>query len=155
MKLKRNQIWGALAMSILFVAQAGMASAGETKLKKTQLPAAVQKAADELAKDSQIVGYAKETENGKTFYEVETKKGSLTKDVQFDEQGNTVSVEQEVALTSLPPAVQEGLKKAAGKGKITKVETITKGSTVTYEAAVKGGPKKEILVDGNGAPVKD
>jgi hypothetical protein len=42
-------------------------------------------------------------------------------------------------------------------GKITKVEKITKGETVTYEAAItpKTGKKFEMQVDAKGNPVKD
>jgi hypothetical protein len=133
----------------------GVAAAAETKLRRDQLPEPVQKAADELGKTSRLIGYSKEVENGQTLYEVETRANGLTRDVTFDERGTLVLVEQEVKLDSLPPAVQDGLRKGAGKGKITKVETLTKGSTVTYEAAVKGGPTKEVVVDGNGSPVKE
>src|SRR4051794_23755347 len=116
----------------------GCLTADETRIKQKDLPPAVQKAAQEASKGAQVVGYAKETENGKTYYEMELRVDGRGRDVSFDEQGNTVSIEDEVPLASLPAAVQDGLKKGAGKGKITKVETITKGSVVTYEAAVKG-----------------
>ena len=142
-------------MKILLVVLAGASLiAGEKRIQQKDLPPAVQKAAQEASKGAQVAGYSKETEKGKTFYEMELKVNGRTRDVSFDEQGNTVSVEQQVALSDVPPAVQEGLKKAAGKGRITLVETVTKGSVVTYEAAVKGGPSKEVTVDANGKPVQ-
>lgn len=125
----------------------------ETRVKRRDLPIAVQQAADQVSQGAQIVGFSKEVENGQTLYEVELKVNGFTRDVTLDAQGQTVSVEQEVTLASLPTAVQEGLKKAAGKGRITRVESVTKGNTVQYEAGVKGGPKKEVLVDANGALV--
>jgi uncharacterized membrane protein YkoI len=142
-----------LLSGALVFGQVAAIYAADTKLKKSQLPAAVQKAADEAIKGSQVLGYAKEVEGGKTFYEVESKVNGKTRDVTFDEQGNTIAVEEEVAITSLPLPVQDGLRKAAGKGHITKVESIMKGSIVTYEAAVKGGSKKEIEVDAKGGLV--
>src|SRR5258705_2521929 len=105
----------------LVLGQMSAINAADTKLKKGQLPAAVQKAADEATKGSQVLGYAKEVEGGKTFYEVETKVNGKTRDMTFDEQGNAIAVEEEVAIGSLPASVQDGLRKAAGKGQITKV----------------------------------
>jgi hypothetical protein len=71
----------------------------------------------------------------------------------MDEEGRVVEVEEEVAMDSLPPAVKEGITKAAGAGTISKVESLTKnGKLVAYEAAVKTGTKRsEIQVgpDGN------
>jgi uncharacterized membrane protein YkoI len=151
--MKSKSVAGVLLSAALVLGQISAIYAADTKLKKSQLPAAVQKAADEATKGSQVLGYAKEVEGGKTFYEVETKVNGKTRDMTFDEQGNTIAVEEEVAITSLPSTVQDGLRKAAGKGHITKVESITKGSIVTYEAAVKGGSKKEIEVDNKGVLV--
>jgi hypothetical protein len=50
----------------------------------------------------------------------------------------------------LPDAVKTGFTKAAGNGKISKVETVTEGGVVKYEAALKGGRYKEITVDTSG-----
>ena len=82
------------------------------------------------------------------------KTGKVTKDVTLDETGKVVVVEQEVTFASLPAAVKDGLTKAAGTAKITKVESITEGNKVTYEAQLKGGKTKELTVDQNGNPVK-
>jgi uncharacterized membrane protein YkoI len=124
--------------------------AEDTKIKRSDLPAPVQQAIGQISQGAKIVGYAKEVENGKTFYEIEMKTRNLTKDVTLDDAGKTVAVEQEVTFASLPPAVKDGITKAAGTAKIVKVESITKGSTMTYEAALKGGKVKEIVVDKDG-----
>lgn len=127
-------------------------SAADKKLTKSQLPAAVQKAAEEQSKGAKVVGYSSEKEKGKTLYEVAMKVDNHTKDVIFDETGKLVEVEEEVAVTSLPSGVQESLKKAAGRGKLGKVESLTKdGKLVAYEAIVtRRGKKSEIQVGPNG-----
>jgi hypothetical protein len=70
----------------------------------------------------------------------------------MDEQGNIMEIEEEVSLDSLPPAVKEGLMKAAGSGTIGKVESLTKqGNLVAYEAVVKTRTKcREIQVGPGG-----
>ena len=74
------------------------------------------------------------------------------KDIAMDAQGNIVEIEEAVDISSLPPDVKDGLTKAAGKGTISKVETLTKkGKLVAYEAVVKNGSKSfEIQVGPDG-----
>ena len=70
----------------------------------------------------------------------------------MDKNGNIVEVEAEVAMDSLPTAVREGLRKAAGAGTIGKIESLTKRrKLVAYEGHVKTGVKRsEIQVGPNG-----
>jgi hypothetical protein len=86
------------------------------------------------------------------MYEVELQVDGRGKDILIDGQGNVVEVEEEVALDSLPAAVKEGLTKAASRGTISRVESLTKrGTMVAYEAVVKTGAKRrEIQVGPNG-----
>jgi len=66
-----------------------------------------------------------------------------------------IEVEEEVSLEALPAAVREGLLQKAGKGKIGKVESITKhGTLVAYEAQVRSGARhSEIQVGPDGKPL--
>jgi hypothetical protein len=139
-------------LSLLFVAST---SAGEKRIKKSDLPPAVQKTADEQSKGASVKGYNKEIENGKVEYEVELLVNGHSKDVSIDPEGNVVEVEEEVALDSLPAAVRDGLQKKAGNGKIAKVESLTKhGTLVAYEAQVRNGAKRsEIQVGPDGKPL--
>ena len=49
----------------------------EKKIKKSDLPTAVQKTADEQSQGAMVKGYNQEVENGETFYEVELTVNSL------------------------------------------------------------------------------
>ena len=91
------------------------------------------------------------------FYEAELKVNGHNKDVLIDPTGAIVEVEEQVTLESLPPAVKTALEKQAGKGKITFVESVTKGSSVVaYEAKIKtAGKTSEIKVSPDGAAVKE
>jgi uncharacterized membrane protein YkoI len=132
---------------------------GEKHLKRSALPAAVQKTADEQSKGSTVKGYATEMENGMRVYEVELNAGGHTKDVTIAEDGTVLAIEEQVNFDKLPAAVADALKKKAGSGSITKVESITKnGNLVAYEAVVKTGKKTaEIQVgpDGQDLPKKE
>jgi hypothetical protein len=132
-------------------------AAAETKLKMADLPSAVQKAVQEQLKNATLVGLSKEVEKGKTLYEVETTAKGKTRDLMVDSAGVVVEVEEEVDMATLPAAAREAIQKKAAAGKVTKVESLTKGGTlVAYEAAVLTGRKKsEVAVTPAGLPFKD
>ncbi len=142
-------------MVVVFLFFAANTLGQEKHIKRSDLPAAVQKTADEQSKGATVRGYTKETEEGKLEYEVEMTVSGHTKDVSIDPAGNVLEVEEQVALEALPAAVRDGLQQKAGKGKITKVETITKhGTLVAYEAQVVTGSKKsEVQVGPDGKPL--
>jgi uncharacterized membrane protein YkoI len=126
--------------------------AADKKIQAKDLPPAVQKAVQEEAKGATIKGYARETEDGKTMYEVETTVNGHSRDLLFDATGQLVEIEEAIGLDAVPPAVKTALE---ARGRILTVETVTKGKTLTYEAQVeKNGKKSEIAVDAAGKPVK-
>ena len=129
-----------------------IAQAQERKIKREELPPAVEKTVAAESQGATIRGFSTEVEKGKRLYEAELIINGHSKDISIDEQGNVVEVEEEVALGSLPAEVKEGLMKAAGRGTITKVESLTKrDKLVAYEAVVKIGAKRhEIQVGPNG-----
>ena len=134
-----------LFLSIVFVS---FAPAAEKRIKKTDLPPAVLKTAEEQAKGATVKGYAKETEDGRTFYEVETVAGGRTRDILIDTSGKLVEVEEQRDLDSVPAPVKTALQKF---GKVLKVESVTRGGTVTYEAVVQSnGKKSEVKIDAGG-----
>jgi hypothetical protein len=126
--------------------------AQEKTIKRAELPPAVEKTIVEQSKGATIRGFSTEVENGQKLYEVELGLNGRGKDVSMDERGNVLEVEEEIPMNSLPPAVKEGLTRAAGKGTINKVESLTKkGKLVAYEAAVTTGTKtSEIQVGPDG-----
>jgi len=150
-----NSRFAYLTVSVVLVA-ASLAGA-EKRVKMANLPPAVQKTVQEQSQGATIRGLSIEEENGKTFYEAELKVNGHNKDVLIDPTGAIVEVEEQVTLESLPPAAKTALEKQAGKGKITFVESVTKGSSVVaYEAKIKtAGKTSEIKVSPEGAAVKE
>jgi uncharacterized membrane protein YkoI len=135
---------------LTFTLAVGLAS--EVPVKMKDLPPAVQKTVQEQMKGAELRGVSKEVENGKTFYEAETRVNGRGRDVLIDADGAVVEIEEEVTLDSLPAAARAAIEKSASGGKITKVESVTKGKIVTYEASLlKGGKKSEIAVAADGS----
>ena len=141
------------------LALTGMVSlcfAGETKVKMESLPPAVQQAIKQQSAGAIIKGLSKETEKGKTYYEAELQVNGHSKDISFDASGKVVSVEEEVAIDSIPAAARDAINKAIGTGKLSRVERVSENGKTSYEAAIKTGTKtKEFTVDADGKPVKN
>ena len=131
------------------------ALAKEKALKKSDLPAAVQKTADEQSKGAVIRGYSSEVEGGSLQYEVAMTVAGHAREVSIAPDGRLLEIEEEIAWDALPAAVRQGLEKAALGGKVGKVESLTKqGKLVAYEAqVVKDGKRSEVQVGPEGKPL--
>jgi len=141
-----------LVVSLMVV---GSAFAQEKKIKRSELPAAVEKTVVEQSKGATIRGFSEEKENGQTTYEAEMLVDGHTKDVQMDSNGVVREIEEQVDLQTMSAEVKAGLEAKAGKGKISKVESITKkDKLVAYEAqVVTDGKKSEVQVGPDGKPL--
>ncbi len=144
-----GRLYVALVVGVVMVS---VAPAQEKKIKREQLPPAVEKTVAEQSKGATIRGFSTEVEKGKRLYEAALTVNGHGKDISIDAKGNIVEIEEEVSMDSLAPAVKDGLKRAAGTGTISKIESLTKnGKLVAYEAVVKRGAKRsEIQVGPNG-----
>jgi uncharacterized membrane protein YkoI len=131
-------------------------SAQEKKIKRADLPPAVEKTVAAVSKGATIKGFSQETENGRVSYEVAMLVAGHSKDVEIDPNGTVREVEEEVTMDSLSVDVQVGLNAKAAGGKILKVESIAKdGKLVAYEAQLqRAGKKSEIQVGPDGKPLR-
>jgi len=144
----------AIAFSASMIAAA--TAYAESHVPCSTLPAAVLQHAKLEAGHATVRGCVKDRENGKLTYEVETLKDGKSKDITLDVSGTVLEVEQEVAISSLPPAVSDAIAKAAHSGKIGKVESVTReGAIASYETTItSNGERREVAFSPQGAPVK-
>src|SRR6267142_5246132 len=150
--MKTNYLLALAAGGLLF---AGTALAQEKKIKRSDLPPAVEKTVAEQSSGATIRGFSTEKEKGQTLYEVEMTVNGHSRDVSIAPDGAIVEIEEQVALDSLSPEVKAGLQAKAGKGRILKVESLTKkDKLVAYEAKVDtDGKKSEVQVGPDGKPL--
>jgi hypothetical protein len=145
MHLLKSTVVVAFSFSTILLAQ-------DKKIQRADLPPAVEKTVAAQSQGATIKGFSEEKENGQTFYEAELAVAGHSKDVLIDPTGAVVEVEEQVAVDSLPAAVKDALQAKAGKGKIVKVESLTKrDKLVAYEAKVNtAGKRSEIQVGADG-----
>ena len=139
---------------VLFAAiLAACVEAAETKTKFENLPPAVQTAAKKQIGSAAIVGASVEKEKGKTMYEVETRQDGKGRDLLFNAEGALVQSEQETDLSSIPGPARDAIQKRAAGGSIRKVEKVTAGTVVSYEAEVRTatGKNADIAVNADGS----
>ena len=151
MSLPNSLLNATLVVSISLVLTVS-SSAQERRVKMKDLPSAVQKTVTEVSKGASIKGLSKETEKGKTVYEVELNVDGHSKDISMDSTGQVIEVEEEVQFSSIPEAVQEGIKQSVGTAHMSMVESVTKGGVLRYyEVHVKkGGKNSEIYIGTDG-----
>lgn len=144
----RLQVSAAVAITLAY----SLAHAADTKVKRSDLPVAVEKTVQEQSAGATIRNYLTEKEHGVLSYEVEMVVDGHTKDITISKDGTLVEVEEEVAMASLPDEVNAGLTAQAKGAKILKVESVVRGAKlVAYSAeTLKGTKKGEVQVSTKG-----
>jgi uncharacterized membrane protein YkoI len=132
-----------------------VAGAQDRRITRKDLPAAVAATIDRETRGATVKGYSTERERGRVTYEAETMVNGHTRDIEVAPDGTLNEVEEEVSFASLPANVQQGLNARAKGGRITKVESLTKGGKlVAYEAGVvRNGNHSDVQVSPNGGAV--
>jgi hypothetical protein len=118
------------------------------------LPAPILAAFKKSYPNATIRNASKETEDGKTVWEVESIDNNMARDLIYNPDGTVVEFEEQIEPSTLPAAVSATLKAKYPKATITKAEKLMKGKAVTYEMALKDAavPSIEIAPDGKIAP---
>jgi len=120
------------------------------------LPAPILAAFKKSYPNATIKNAAKETEDGKTVWEVESIDNNMARDLMYNPDGTVIDIEEEVAMAAVPPVVADAVKAKYPKATITKAEKRTVGKTVTYEFTLKGAKEAsiELTPDGKIVPAK-
>ena len=152
MQSKHNTIIAALVCA-LFVIAMFSAQAQEKKIAIKDLPAAVTAAFQQTYPKATITGAATEVEDGKMMYEVESKDGTINRDLLFTEKGEVFEIEESIHPDVLPADIKSVLEKQFTKYKLIKAEKITHGAKVEYELKVKSHKKTYAVVLDSGAKI--
>lgn len=152
MKLTNTlRLFGNLAVITAISAPGFIATAQETQVSERKVPAAVIAAFKAAYPQATIRGYAREKENGKLFYEVESIEGQTTRDVLYHPDGTVAVIEESIPLSDLPTDAHESIRRSYPKAVVTKAEKIIRDGLIEYEAHAKLGKKRiELKFDANG-----
>lgn len=129
---------GLLLASVCAVAQ-------ESKIQEKDVPKAVIAAFKAAYPNATVRGYAKEKENGKLFYEIESKDGATMRDLLYNPDGTIAEIEETVAAADLPAAAQQALQAKYPKAVVSRAEKTTQGNKVEYEVSARRGKQRISL----------
>jgi hypothetical protein len=150
MKVTTVSVRIALTIGAIFLT-ASFAPAQESQVRRKDVPIAVLNAFKASYPGATIKGYAREKEDGKTFYEIESMEGATGRDVLYNPDGSVAEVEETIALNDLPAAIQEAIRSGHPRAVIVKAEKTVQGDTVSYEVIAKQGRKRFTMeFDANG-----
>ena len=127
----------------------------ENRISKKDLPPAVTAAFKKVYPKATIKACSQEQRGGQTCYEVESVDGNQTRDLIYAADGTVLEMEEAMDPMELPAAVRKAVAEEHPKGKIVRIEKLTKSTSVSYEVVVSEGKKQsELVLDANGKVVK-
>ena len=136
--------------AVAVVMAAGFTAGAGAQTPATQTaPAPIQAAFKKAYPNATIKNVIKETDAGKTVYEVESVENGRGRNIDYNPDGSVISFEDELTKAEFPPAVAAAIAKRYPKATITLREklTITKGALVQYEAELTGaGSVTEVIL---------
>jgi len=144
-------------LSLLLLAPAVIA-AQEVSIKVDQLPAEIRAAVTKRFPGAPITAASKETEDGKSFYEVTIKLNGKKVDVTATPGAQLTLIEREMSKKELPAAVLQLIDAKYPKAKYNTVEDVstvsTAGETLSYYEVLLTDTKKEkwelqVALDGS------
>jgi len=152
-------------LAIFLFSSAALAAGGGMSLDK--LPTAAQATIKANTANAKILSIKHEEkdddeeEHGKgkdeaDEFEVETLLNGKSHDLVVDKKGRLLSVEDEWDLATVPSKAQATIRKEAGTAAIVRVEKVTEGQDVSYEAEISPashGKKFEVRVREDGTLV--
>ncbi len=126
--------------------------ADEMDIPLDQVPKAVADATKANFPGATWRGAAKETEDGKTTYEMMITYQDHKIDVSFEANGTLVVVETEIREAEVPPVVAKAVKDKYPGAKVDLIESVKKGPKLKkeadyYEFHLMTADKKEVEVE--------
>jgi len=141
-------------VAVAMIAITVVAQETEKKITAKQVPAVVIVNFKAAYPKAVIRGYAKEIEDGKQYYEIESREGALHRDVLYNPDGTVAEIEESIASSGLPQAAVEAMKAKYPKGAISLAEKTTAGDKITYEVKGRQGRKSFTMeFDADGKPL--
>lgn len=150
----------AVAISLLTVSP--LTRADEEKVPLDKLPEAVVKAVKARFPDAKLVSAEKETEDGKTVYEVALTNKDQKIEVTVTTEGEVIEIEKQIAAKDLPEKVAQALQDKYPKAEYKTVEEVIKvkdkkDQPPYYEVLLVTAEKKklEVVLDRDGKITKE
>jgi hypothetical protein len=125
----------------------------EKKIGRKDMPQAVLSAFEKSFPDAKVKSFSTESEDGKTYFEIESVRNKMTLDVSYLPDGSAMEIEQGITVGELLDAVKAAVKANYPHGRIAKAEKRTIGTTETFELQVTSGKSRVSLEIASGGKI--
>lgn len=148
MKLK-SPFLSLAAIALLAATAMPLPTVRAEDIKLSATPPLVQATIQQYQRDGKVEDVETKTAEGQTWYEAEVKLANdrdLKIHVRAD--GSLIKTSEEIALTEVPPVVQDAANKAVPTGKVDKVHrVITNGLTTTYKIEIDRSGADDVKLE--------
>ncbi|HEX3152696.1 MAG TPA: PepSY-like domain-containing protein [Gemmataceae bacterium] len=164
----RGIIGGCVAIALIGVITVGVAVAVDEKDKKEEkiaadkLPKAVAEAVKSHFPNAEFTSITKETEGTKVVYDIELKQKGVKHEMDIQEDGTILEIENEIAAKDLPAPVTKALEAKYPKSTLKEAMEVNKVTgkelkLLHYELTVVTAEKKtiEVLITADGKTVTE
>lgn len=152
----RNALAFSLLTLVFAVLTASAANAKEEKVPLDKVPKAVLDAIKAKFPGAKLGEAEKETEDGKTTYEVSLEHKGQAYSVSATAEGKITEVEREIEVKHLPKAVTDAIKKKYPSAELEEAEEVMADERTTYEVVVESSKKeRKLTLDASGKILKD
>ncbi len=152
----KNKIIIGMATAVIttFATQSFAGDEKEVKITIGQVPAAVQTAVKAYATNAEIKGIEDSDVDGTKVIEFDIEKDGKSFEIAFRPNGKLFSTEGEIALVTLPDAVQKTIAEKSKDAKAGAPEKVVQEGKTTYEVVIeKDGKKIEYTLSPEGKVV--
>ncbi len=123
----------------------------EARLAKKDLPAPVIAAFTKSYPKAVIKEVGSEMDDSTKVFEIESVDSGVKRTLTYSPDGGILEIEEVTVLANLPAAVRSAITKDYAKGKIERVEKVTKGDSTTFEILVSlDKVRTEVVFDSEG-----
>ena len=138
-------------ITTLFAAMSLLPLSAQSAAPKSQeYPAAVATAFQKAYPNATVTHAAKEVEDGKTTYELETMDRGTRRDLVYAADGTLLVEEEVIAADAVPAPVTAAVKARYKSATLSVCEKVTTKGVVTYELQLKGAPVKSVELKPDG-----
>jgi uncharacterized membrane protein YkoI len=148
-KIKKNILRSGvilLGLFILVFCYSDNSYAQNKKYTREDMPEAVIESFNKAYPNAEVSGYDIELENGSKFYEIESKEGSIRRDILFNQDGSIQEIEESMDISELSQTAMNSIQSKYPGSKVIKAERVTKNNEINYEVLVKFKKKKHEVV---------
>jgi hypothetical protein len=131
----------ATCLALVIIAAVGMVAAQAT----ATAPQAVMSAFKQAYPNATVLHVSRERRDGKIVYELETRDGTMRRDLIYDLEGHTLEIEEILPADSVPAAVRAGLERDLKGATILGAERVMRADTVLYEVQARKAGRTQIL----------